>query len=157
MQQINKKGRLRRPFLFLSGPGVRTPESTYKKIPVSKSCPGFNGALQGTRTPGLLIRSQSLYPTELATQVAIHIAYDIISHKKLFVKQNSKFFNKKAKILLKLKKSDKKTAANAAAFFMYNQLLIILQRELLQLLLLQELQRELSWRRKRGVCQNRYR
>ncbi len=39
-----------------------------KKTETTKAVSVFYGALQGTRTPGLLIRSQSLYPTELATQ-----------------------------------------------------------------------------------------
>ena len=37
------------------------------------------GALQGIRTPVLLVRSQTLYPTELAAHVAFHNCY-ILSH-----------------------------------------------------------------------------
>ncbi len=32
---------------------------------------GFSGAPEGTRTPGLLVRSQSLYPTELLAHMLI--------------------------------------------------------------------------------------
>ena len=57
-------------------------------------CP-FYGALQGTRTPGLLIRSQSLYPTELATQkMRFFAAFDIIPYENRSVKINFKFFAK---------------------------------------------------------------
>ena len=40
---------------------------------------GFYGALQGTRTPDLLVRSQSLYPAELATHCFIQLYYYITS------------------------------------------------------------------------------
>ena len=36
-----------------------------KKAMKSFDFTAFSGAMEGTRTPGLLIRSQSLYPTEL--------------------------------------------------------------------------------------------
>ena len=39
----------------------------------------FVGALQGTRTPDLLVRSQSLYPAELATHCFIQLYYYITS------------------------------------------------------------------------------
>ena len=39
----------------------------------------FIGALQGTRTPDLLVRSQSLYPAELATHSFIQLYYYITS------------------------------------------------------------------------------
>ena len=39
----------------------------------------FIGALQGTRTPDLLVRSQSLYPAELATHCFIQLYYYITS------------------------------------------------------------------------------
>ena len=82
------------------------PISDIKKIPDSKSCPGFSGALQGTRTPGLLIRSQSLYPTELATQVAIFTAFDIITYKNVYVKR----FLPNSLIILAIKKPLRKAA-----------------------------------------------
>ena len=37
----------------------------------------FNGAPGGTRTPGLLIRSQSLYPAELRARVASSYHHNI--------------------------------------------------------------------------------
>ena len=50
--------RLRRGRPFESRP-------TYKKNRHPEWDNGFSGTLEGTRTPDLLIRSQSLYPTEL--------------------------------------------------------------------------------------------
>ena len=38
-----------------------------KKAMKSFDFTAFSGAMEGTRTPGLLIRSQSLYPAELPT------------------------------------------------------------------------------------------
>ncbi len=49
------------------------------------------GAPQGTRTPDLLVRSQTLYPAELAAQVAVN-SFIIISYYFLFVKCFSKYF-----------------------------------------------------------------
>ena len=40
-----------------------------KKAMKSFDFTAFFGAMEGTRTPGLLIRSQSLYPAELPTHV----------------------------------------------------------------------------------------
>ena len=34
----------------------------------------FSGTPEGTRTPDLLVRSQSLYPTELPARTALHRA-----------------------------------------------------------------------------------
>ena len=49
------------------GRAVRVP-STHKKRKTRTHCVlVFLGAMEGTRTPGLLIRSQSLYPAELPT------------------------------------------------------------------------------------------
>ena len=49
------------------GRAVRVP-STHKKRKTRTQCVlVFLGAMEGTRTPGLLIRSQSLYPAELPT------------------------------------------------------------------------------------------
>lgn len=51
------------------GRAVRVP-STHKKRKTRTQCVlVFLGAMEGTRTPGLLIRSQSLYPAELPTHV----------------------------------------------------------------------------------------
>ena len=51
------------------GRAVRVP-STHKKRKTRTHCVlVFLGAMEGTRTPGLLIRSQSLYPAELPTHV----------------------------------------------------------------------------------------
>lgn len=56
------------PRLWL-GRAVRVP-STHKKRKTRTHCVlVFLGAMEGTRTPGLLIRSQSLYPAELPTHV----------------------------------------------------------------------------------------
>ena len=44
------------------------------------------GAPEGTRTPDLLVRSQSLYPAELLA----HVSLNIISQKKEFVNVISK-------------------------------------------------------------------
>ena len=41
------------------------PDKTQK--PMFRRTWAFVGAMEGTRTPGLLIRSQSLYPAELPT------------------------------------------------------------------------------------------
>ena len=40
---------------------------------------GFCGAMEGTRTPGLLIRSQSLYPAELPTHT-FRSEHDVFYH-----------------------------------------------------------------------------
>ena len=56
----------------------------------------FFGTLEGTRTPDLLIRSQSLYPTELPahthclTRLGI-IAYNFINCKP-FLKKSKKYY-----------------------------------------------------------------
>ena len=43
------------------------PRQKNKKAMKSFDFTAFSGAMEGTRTPGLLIRSQSLYPAELPT------------------------------------------------------------------------------------------
>ena len=55
----------------------------------------FVGALQGTRTPDLLVRSQSLYPAELATHCFIQLYYYITS-----ILTCQVFFQKKTKFSL---------------------------------------------------------
>ena len=57
--------------------------------------PGFlGGTPEGTRTPDLLIRSQSLYPTELRAQTALDLpqltTLIILSHLSLIVKRFEK-------------------------------------------------------------------
>ena len=42
-----------------------------KKAMKSFDFTAFSGAMEGTRTPGLLIRSQSLYPAELPSHVGM--------------------------------------------------------------------------------------
>ena len=42
-----------------------------KKIQIPEWVSGFFGTPKGTRTPDLLIRSQSLYPTELSARNAL--------------------------------------------------------------------------------------
>ena len=46
----------------------------------------FGGALQGTRTPDLLVRSQTLYPAELAAHCLSFDSFYIIYHLPVFVK-----------------------------------------------------------------------
>ena len=54
------------------------------------------GTPKGTRTPDLLIRSQSLYPTELSAHVAFLKRLDTISYifkkSKYFFQKNQNFF-----------------------------------------------------------------
>ena len=45
----------------------------------SRVCTAFFGAMEGTRTPGLLIRSQSLYPAELPTHT-FRSEHDVFYH-----------------------------------------------------------------------------
>ena len=64
-----------------------------EKIHKDRNLCGFLGALEGTRTPDLLVRSQSLYPAELSAHFRA-VIFDcpyIITH--LFEKINS-YFNK---------------------------------------------------------------
>ena len=51
-----------------------------KKIKDTKRCPLFFGTPEGTRTPDLLVRSQSLYPTELPAHIAFLERLSILSH-----------------------------------------------------------------------------
>ena len=50
-----------------------------KKAMKSFDFTAFSGAMEGTRTPGLLIRSQSLYPAELPTHT-FRSEHDIFYH-----------------------------------------------------------------------------
>ena len=50
-----------------------------KKAMKSFDFTAFSGAMEGTRTPGLLIRSQSLYPAELPTHT-FRSEHDIVYH-----------------------------------------------------------------------------
>ena len=50
-----------------------------KKKTRTRMCSGFLGAMEGTRTPGLLIRSQSLYPAELPTHT-FRSEHDVFYH-----------------------------------------------------------------------------
>ena len=58
----------RRPFRVRI-PCVKT--SKTKKNTAHKMCTVSFGALQGIRTPDLLVRSQTLYPAELAAQIGL--------------------------------------------------------------------------------------
>ena len=64
-----------------------------EKIHKDRNLCGFLGALEGTRTPDLLVRSQSLYPAEL--QAHFSNSFIIISSKVQYVnpffKKNFKF------------------------------------------------------------------
>ena len=50
-----------------------------KKAMKSFDFTAFFGAMEGTRTPGLLIRSQSLYPAELPTHT-FRSEHDVFYH-----------------------------------------------------------------------------
>ena len=66
-----------------------------QKEPCTLSAHGsFDGALQGIRTPDLLVRSQTLYPTELAAHCVSQLLYDSTNKSKnqLFFKKFSKKF-----------------------------------------------------------------
>ena len=52
-----------------------------KKAMKSFDFTAFSGAMEGTRTPGLLIRSQSLYPAELPTHT-FRSEHDVFYHAK---------------------------------------------------------------------------
>ena len=56
-----------------------------EKIHKDRNLCGFLGALEGTRTPDLLVRSQSLYPAELTTHPRSLERLTIISQFHLFV------------------------------------------------------------------------
>ena len=75
---------------------------SFENMPKSYEKPGnledfrvFTGTPKGTRTPDLLIRSQSLYPTELSAHVAFLKRLNTITHG--FQKSKS-FFQKMRKI-----------------------------------------------------------
>ena len=53
--------------------------SKTKKAMKSFDFTAFSGAMEGTRTPGLLIRSQSLYPAELPTHT-FRSEHDVFYH-----------------------------------------------------------------------------
>ena len=55
----------------------RERKQTQKKPQTVKINDLRRGALQGIRTPDLLVRSQTLYPTELAAHVVSHNCYMI--------------------------------------------------------------------------------
>ena len=67
-----------------------------EKIHKDRNLCGFRGALEGTRTPDLLVRSQSLYPAEL--QAHFSNSFIIISSKvqyvNPFLKKTSNFLRK---------------------------------------------------------------
>ena len=65
---------LRAAALFESLPSRRQ-----KEKPEHKCVLVFLGAMEGTRTPGLLIRSQSLYPAELPTHT-FRSEHDVFYH-----------------------------------------------------------------------------
>ena len=58
-------------FLTAKPSRVRVPLSQKTKNPTPKRVSDLFGALEGTRTPDPLIRSQVLYPAELPAQSAI--------------------------------------------------------------------------------------
>ena len=53
-----------------------------KKAMKSFDFTAFSGAMEGTRTPGLLIRSQSLYPAELPTHT-FRSEHDVFYHEEM--------------------------------------------------------------------------
>ena len=55
------------------------PSCGQKEKPEHKRVLVFLGAMEGTRTPGLLIRSQSLYPAELPTHT-FRSEHDVFYH-----------------------------------------------------------------------------
>ncbi len=67
-----------------------------EKIHKDRNLCGFLGALEGTRTPDLLVRSQSLYPAEL--QAHFSNSFIIISSKVQYV---NPFFKKTSNFLRK--------------------------------------------------------
>ena len=52
----------------------------------------FSGAPEGTRTPDLLVRSQSLYPAELRAHMLLLNTNDILPYFPVFVKSFFAFF-----------------------------------------------------------------
>ena len=48
-----------------------TENKGYKKSPENAVFTGLFGTLEGTRTPDLLVRSQSLYPAELPAHLCV--------------------------------------------------------------------------------------
>lgn len=63
----------------VQGRAVRILPIAQKESPAHKSVSGILGAMEGTRTPGLLIRSQSLYPAELPTHT-FRSEHDVFYH-----------------------------------------------------------------------------
>lgn len=62
---------------------VRVPSTMQTKRKTrTRMCSGFLGAMEGTRTPGLLIRSQSLYPAELPTHT-FRSEHDVFYHEEM--------------------------------------------------------------------------
>lgn len=62
-----------------------------KKAMKSFDFTAFSGAMEGTRTPGLLIRSQSLYPAELPShKLVVPDDLYIITKNRGFVNEVSK-------------------------------------------------------------------
>ena len=55
-----------------------TPWSQTKCSTKLSHFPLYNGALEGIRTPDLLVRSQTLYPTELRAQVHLFSGHIIV-------------------------------------------------------------------------------
>ena len=68
-----------------------------EKIHKDRNLCGFLGALEGTRTPDLLVRSQSLYPAELwahfLLRTVVLTTITIISHLLQLVKRFFEFFS----------------------------------------------------------------
>ena len=63
-----------------------------KKIQIPEWVSGFFGTPKGTRTPDLLIRSQSLYPTELSAHMHHSRRLDIIAQEFQKCKHYFRFF-----------------------------------------------------------------
>ena len=53
--------------------------TAYKKFQIPEWVSGIFGTPKGTRTPDLLVRSQSLYPTELSAHTAFLKRLDMIA------------------------------------------------------------------------------
>ncbi len=59
------------------------------------------GALQGIRTPDLLVRSQTLYPTELAAQINFFTTeFRLPKYINISYRKNQPYFQKKSNLFL---------------------------------------------------------
>ena len=68
-----------------------------KKAMKSFDFTAFSGAMEGTRTPGLLIRSQSLYPAELPAHILLAFSPENVFYYSAHRPESQAFFSKNSK------------------------------------------------------------